>query len=118
MIPYRDHDLVVRVHRVDQLDGPWAWQCSSDHCQPPGGHAASQPEALEAACQHLADAVDDHHQVASAHEGGDTLDSRAECRCGLVRTGDPHTNAAESDLDWHVHWAAEAVPPSYRKDRP
>lgn len=111
---YRDHELVVRVTRCGHAAGPWSWRCCGSHCQPCSGHAESHAAAIEDACQHLADAVHEHHQVEHATEGGDGRDSQAECRCGAERHGRPETNAAESDLEWHITWAAESVPAAYR----
>ncbi|MEU7066923.1 hypothetical protein [Streptomyces sp. NPDC046161] len=111
---HRDHDLVVAVWRTVHA-GDWIWECPGEHCQQSSGRAATHPEAMNAACQHLAEQFDAHHQVEFATEGGGGCDSRAVCRCGTERSGHPETNAAENDLEWHISWAAESIPAAYRK---
>ena len=112
---YRNHDLVVAVWRAVPPASHWVWECPGEHCQQPVGRADTHAEAIRAACQHLADAVYDHHQVEDATEGGNGCDSRAECRCGTVRTGRSETRNAENDLEWHISLAAEDIPAAYRK---
>jgi len=113
---YRDHELIVRVWRADHLDGPWAWQCSSEHCPTPTGNTATHAEALQAACWHLGEAFDHHHQVDYVYEGEYETgsDSRATRRCGYEVT-DRRGNSAERGVEYHFEWAEEDVPAAYRK---
>lgn len=114
---HRDHELTVRVRRCNHPAGPWLWQCTGSHCHPHTGHSATQREAVTAACQHLADAFDDHHQVEYASEGGGEfgLDSVARCRCGQEKTGRAGTSNAENDMDWTNHELSKSIPAAYRK---